>query len=109
MMLNLSFVAVVCTALLLYFIAPVSGVTLPDQVDLMFLYNESQLRKMRRLKYICMVTILLVQCILLVVLTVFPSMVLAMAVCLFILMYTCGWLASHDIRLVSYVENYIEW
>lgn len=108
-LLKLSFAVAGWTALLLAFITPVSGVTLPEHVDLAFLHTENQIRKMRRMKYICMVTILLLQVTLLALLALLPTMMFAMAVCLALMVYLCYWLALHDIRLASYVENYVEW
>ena len=108
-MLKLSFAVAGWTALLLAFITPVSGVTLPEHVDLTFLHTEGQILKMRKMKYICMVTIMLLHVTTLILLALLPTMIFAMAVCLALMLYLCYWLALHDIRLASYVENYVEW
>ena len=105
----LAFVAVGCTALLLALIATLSGVTLPDRVDLTFLYTDYQMCKMRRVKYLCMSTILLVQCSLLAVLLYLPSMIPVMAICLSLMLYLSYWLALYDMRIVATVENYCDW
>ena len=108
-LLTISFVAVGCTALLLVLITPISGVTLPDHVDLTFLYTEGQIRNVRRLKYSYMVAIVCLQCIHLAILSLVPSLIFAMAVCLSLMIYLSYWLALHDIRLVATVENYCDW
>ena len=109
LMLKLSFAVAGWTALILAFITPVSGVTLPEQVDLTFLYTESQIYKIRRRKYMCMVTILALHVALLVLLALFPTAMFFISVCLAAMIYLCYWLALHDIRLAAFVETYSEW